>query len=212
MSDNTVTGVGRRPTLTAPAALAAAVVGRPVTVDATAGANDGRSLTSVGWDTNGDGVIDQPGGHLRLIPRSRAPLALAFIATDDAGGISAKAYAATVARAPRIGVLLESRVRTTILRRGVAGAIRRPPSGELSLTVSVGRLRQGKLRTITTRTIRLKTPADVTRRFRVPLSSRMKSTLRARDAAVRVRVVALGYGPRSYRRRPPSACAARGGE
>ena len=194
VSDNILTGVGRRPTLNAPAALGAAVVGRPVAVDATASANDGRSLTSVGWDANGDDVIDRPGGQLRLTPRSRGPLALAFIATDDAGGISSKAYAAMVAPAPRIGVLLESRLRATILRRGIGGALRRTPSGELSVAISVGRLRQGKLRAITTRTIRVKTRADVTRRFRLRLSPRMKSTLRARDATVRVRVVALGYG------------------
>ena len=193
VSDNILTGVGRRPTLNAPAALAA-VVGRPVTADATARANDGRSLTTVGWDTTGDNVIDQPGGHLRLIPRSAGPLALAFIATDDAGGVSAKAYAPMVAPAPRIALQLESRVRARLLLRGIGGALRRPPSGDLSLTVSVGRLRQGRLRTITARTIRLTTRADVMRRFRLPLSPRMRSTLRARDAAVRVRVVALGYG------------------
>ena len=194
VSDNILTGLGRRPTLGVPATLAAPIVGRPVNADATASANDGRSLTSFGWDTTGDGVIDQPGGHLRLLPRSAGPLALAFVAADDAGAISTKAYATTVAPAPRIGVRLESRVRATILRRGVAGALTRPPSGDLSLTVSVGRLRQGKLQLVTTRRVRLRSRADVTRRFRLALSPRMKSTLRARDAAVRVRVTAIGYG------------------
>ncbi len=194
VSDNVLTGVGRRPTLGVPAALAAPVVGRPVNADATASANDGRSLTGFGWDTTGDGVIDQPGGHLRLVPRNAGPLALAFVAADDAGAISTKAYATSVAPAPRIRVRLESRARARILRRGVAGAITRPPSGELSVAVSVGRLRQGKLRLITTRRVRLKSSADVTRRFRLTLDPRMKSRLRASDAAVRVRVTAVGYG------------------
>ena len=120
--------------------------GRAITATATATANDGRSLVSSGWDVTGDRVIDQAGGRLRIVPRTTAPLAISFIAVDDTGASSVASFAPTVARAPKMTILLTSSVRQTILRSGIAGVIRRPPSGNVSLTISVGRLQQGRLR------------------------------------------------------------------
>jgi hypothetical protein len=193
VSDNALVGTGRPPTIHAPAKLATPVVGRAVTADATAVANDGRTIVSSGWDVTGDHVIDQPGARLRLVPRAAGPLPIAFIATDDSGAASTASFTPVVARAPRMTVLLGSSLRRVLLRDGIAGSIRRPPGGHVLVTVSVGRLQHGTVRAASTRTLRLGSQGDVTRRFRVPVSPQMRSAIGRSGAAIRVRAVAVGY-------------------
>lgn len=193
ISENALVGVARPPTIGAPASLPAVAAGRPITATATATANDGRSLVRSGWDVTGDRVIDQAGGRLRLVPRTTAPLAISFVAVDDTGASSVASYAPTVAPAPKMTIQLTSSVRRTILRSGIAGLIRRPPSGNVSVTISVGRLQQGRLRAPGARKLRLPTQGDITRRFRLKLGGQLRSALNRRNAVIRVRAVAIGY-------------------
>ena len=186
----TVNVHGRAPTVSGSRSTRTVRVGRYLSLVASARADHEQTLVRVGWDINRDDVIDYSGRSVRAVfPRFGLARAR-FIATDDAGQTSSVDVPVRVTRASRMRVDASATARSRALHVKIV----HPPAARLTVSVTIGRNRGGRLTSPITRiTAHTNARADVTRRLAIKLPRSVLTRLRRPGTAFRVSVSAPGF-------------------